>query len=57
MIRKHLERLERQGRAHRTEPGDADLGDLELDGSHAEGLQGAAAKPDRFHDRTRWLRR
>jgi glyoxylase-like metal-dependent hydrolase (beta-lactamase superfamily II) len=57
MIAKHLERLERQGRAHRTGPGDADLGDLELDGNHAEGPQGAAAKPDRFHDRTRWLRR
>jgi hypothetical protein len=54
MIRK---RLERQGRAHRTGPGDADLGGLELDGNHAEGPQGAAATSDRFHDRTRWLRR
>jgi len=53
MIRKHLERLERQGRAHRTGPSDEDLGDMELDGNHAEGLEGAAAEPDRFHDRTR----
>jgi hypothetical protein len=32
---------------------DEDLGDMEFDGNHAEGLQGAAAEPDRFHDRTR----
>ena len=57
MIRKHLERLERQGRVVRDEPEEVDPRGPEVNGGHAEGLQGAAAKPDRFHDRTRWLRR
>ncbi len=57
MIRKHLERLERQERARRIEPEEVDLCGPEFDGGHTVGPQGAAAKPDRFHDRTRWSRR
>jgi hypothetical protein len=57
MIRKPLERLEWQGRIRRIEPEEADLCGPEINGGHAVRLQGAAATPDRFHDRTRWLRR
>jgi len=57
MISKHLERLERQERARRIEPEEADLRGPEVNGGHTVRPQGAAAESDRFHDRTRWSRR
>ena len=53
MIRKHLERLGRQGRIRRIEPEEADLCGPEINVGHTVRLQGAAAESDRFHDRTR----
>ena len=57
MIRTHLERLEREERARRIEPEEADLRGPEVNGGHTVRPQGAAAESDRFHDRTRWSRR
>jgi glyoxylase-like metal-dependent hydrolase (beta-lactamase superfamily II) len=57
MISKHLERLERQGRARRIEREEAEFCGPEVNGGRTVRPQGAAAKSDRFHDRTRWSRR
>lgn len=57
MIRKHLERLERQGRVAREEPPAAPRAEAVASGGGAEATEKLARETDRLADRTRWSRR